>query len=235
MFGTEKPIPHTPRSKSDDDPCNDCFSCIYGSNPPTTRKPPTPAPSTKSARKSELAQPTEMTRSMKTGTGSATHPQQHRPSFDLPTSPIRSGPAVDLFGTLFVGKLGRWVAPQTRRLPIPTRATTSSLGGTRTRMEPLHPGATLKGDSSFCPRTWHPRKSSQAIMQPIHIRCGQLSVKHRCAHHAHGPHSAPAAGGSSGTKAPLHRVDHHRGRSRRRGRQPGAAALHHGSHGAAKH
>lgn len=197
----------------------------------------TPDPFTLSEVRSQIrtGTATEMTRSMKTGTGNAAHPQQQRSSFEPPTSPIRSGPAVDLFGTLFVGKPGRWVAPQTRRLPIPTRATTSSLGGTRTRMEPLHPGATLKGDSSFCPRTWHPRKSSQAIMQPIHIRCGQLSVKHRCAHHAHGLHSTPAAGGFAGAKAPLHRVDHHRGRSRRRGRQPGAAALRHGSHGAAKH
>jgi hypothetical protein len=151
------------------------------------------------------------------------------------TSPTRPGSAADIFWTLIVGKPGRWVAPQSRRILIPPRAATSSLGETRTRMEPLHTGASLEGDSSFCQRTWHPRKSSQAIMQPIHIRCGQLSVKHRCAHHPHGLHPAPAAGGSSGTKAPLHRVDPHRGRSRRRGRQPGAAALHHGSHGAAKH
>ena len=64
-----------------------------------------------------------------------------------------------------------------------------------------------------------------STMQPIHIRCGHLSVNHRCSH------SPLASGGGSNSKAQLHRVDHHRGRSRRRGRQPGAAALRHDFHG----
>jgi len=68
------------------------------------------------------------------------------------------------------------------------------------------------------------------IMQPIHIRCGNLSVRHRCLHHSDIGHPPLQSGGSGGAKSQLHRVDHHRGRSRRRGRQPGAAALRHGSH-----
>lgn len=68
-------------------------------------------------------------------------------------------------------------------------------------------------------------------MQPIHIRCGHLSVRHRCNHTGTNPNHQATAGFSNTAKSQAHRVDHHRGRSRRRGRQPGAAALRHDTHG----
>ncbi|MDH4373689.1 MAG: hypothetical protein QE510_09825 [Verrucomicrobiota bacterium] len=68
-------------------------------------------------------------------------------------------------------------------------------------------------------------------MQPIHIRCGRAPVHHRCANHNESSRPQLHAGGSAHASTASHRVDHHRGRSRRRGRQPGSAAIHHGSHG----